>query len=54
MAVKTETIGVKVSPEEKQVIKELAQTQDITVSKLLYRIIRKEIFNNDSTKSKDN
>ena len=42
MAVKTETLAIKVSPEEKQKIKELAAKEDITVSKLLYKIIFKE------------
>ena len=39
---KTETIAIKVTPEEKQKIKELAAKQDITVSKLLYRMIFKK------------
>lgn len=39
MAIKTETLTIKVSPEEKEKIKELAEKQDITVSKLLYRMI---------------
>ena len=39
MAIKTETIAIKVSPEEKEKIKQLAADQDITVSKLLYRMI---------------
>lgn len=39
MAVKTETIAIKVTPEEKQLIKELAEKQDVTVSKLLHRMI---------------
>lgn len=43
MAVKTETIAIKVTPEEKELIKRLAQEQDITVSKYLYKIIFKEI-----------
>lgn len=37
MATKTETISIKVSPEEKAKIKELAAAQDTTVSKFLYR-----------------
>lgn len=40
---KTETIAIKVAPAEKELIKKLAQEQDITVSKYLYRIIFKEI-----------
>lgn len=39
MATKTETIAIKVSPEEKKKIQELAEKQDMTVSKLLYKII---------------
>ena len=42
MAIKTETISVKVSAEEKAQIKEIAQEQELTISKLLYKII----FNN--------
>ena len=41
MATKTETIAIKVTPEEKELIKRLAQEQDITVSKYLYKIIFK-------------
>ena len=36
---KTESISIKVTPEEKQKIKELADKQDVTVSKYLYRIL---------------
>lgn len=53
MAIKTETVAIKVSTEEKELIKQLAQQQDITVSKLLYRVLRKEIFDNGS-KPKEN
>lgn len=42
MATKTETVTVKVSPEEKQKIKELAAKDDVTVSKYLYKIIFKK------------
>ena len=42
MATKTETLTIKVSAEEKARIKELAEEQDVTVSKLLYRMIFKE------------
>lgn len=38
---KTETLTIKVSPEEKQIVKEIAETADITVSKLLYNAIFK-------------
>lgn len=36
---KTESISFKVTPEEKQKIKELAEKQDVTISKYLYRLI---------------
>lgn len=39
MAIKTETITIKVSPEEKEQIKKLAADADVTVSKYLYRIV---------------
>ena len=42
MAVKTETIGIKVSPEEKERIKREAEALDMTVSKYLYNKIFKE------------
>lgn len=41
---KTETLTIKVTPEEKQMIKEIAAEQDITVSKLLYNLIFKKNF----------
>ena len=40
---KTETIAIKVTPEEKELIQKLAQKDDVTVSKFLYRIIFKEV-----------
>jgi len=43
MAVKTETLAIKVSPEEKEKIRRMAAEKDITVSKLLYKMI----FNNN-------
>ena len=43
MATKTETIAIKVSPEEKEKIKALAAKEDVTVSKLLYRMLIKEM-----------
>lgn len=39
MAVKTESLTLKVSPEEKEQIKALAAEKDWTVSKLLYNLI---------------
>lgn len=42
MAVKTETLTIKVSPEEKEIIKQLAEKADQTVSKYLYNKIFKE------------
>ena len=43
MAIKTETIAIKVSPEEKEKIKALAAKEDVTVSKLLHRMIFKKL-----------
>lgn len=43
MAVKTETLSIKVSPEEKEKIKALAAAQDVTVSKFLYNVLIKFI-----------
>lgn len=37
--IKTASISLKVTPEEKQKIKELAAKDDVTVSKYLYRLI---------------
>ena len=37
MAKKTETLTIKVSPEEKEAIKQMAEDADMTVSKYLYR-----------------
>lgn len=42
MAIKTETIAIRVSPEEKAYIQELAEKEDITVSKLLHKMIFKK------------
>lgn len=39
---KTATLTVKVTPEEKKQVQELAEDLDITVSKLLYKIIFKK------------
>lgn len=39
MAKKTETISIKVSQEEKNLIQLLAEQQDTTVSKLLYKLV---------------
>lgn len=43
MAIKTETLTIKVSPEEKEKIKALAAKQDQTVSKYLYNKLIKEV-----------
>ena len=39
MEKKTETLTIKVSPTEKEMIKKYAATADQTVSKYLYRLI---------------
>lgn len=43
MAVKTETLTIKVSPEEKEIIKQMAEEEDVSVSKLLYRMLIKTL-----------
>ena len=43
MGVKTESVAIKVTAEEKELIKRIAAEQDITVSKLLYRIIKQAL-----------
>lgn len=40
---KTETLTLKVNPEEKEKVKQLAEEKDITVSKLLYKMLLKEL-----------
>lgn len=42
MATKTETLTIKVTPEEKERVKSLAVAADVTVSKYLYKIIFQE------------
>ena len=44
MAVKTETLTIKVSPEEKEKVKQLAAKKDWTVSKWLYNTLIKELI----------
>ena len=39
MATKTESVAIKVTPEEKELIKKLAENADMTVSKYLYKVI---------------
>ena len=46
--IKAETLTIRVTPDEKQMIKEIAAEQDITVSKLLYNLIFKKIFNSEA------
>lgn len=43
MAVKTETLTIKVSQEEKEKIKAMAAANDQTVSKLLYNMLIKNL-----------
>lgn len=49
MATKTESVAIKVTPEEKQQIKHEAAAADMTVSKYLHRLIftEKEMQEND-------
>lgn len=39
MATKTETITIKVTPEEKELIKDLADKANTTVSRYLYKMV---------------
>ena len=39
MATKTESVAIKVTPEEKQIIKNEAAAADVTVSKFLHRLV---------------
>ena len=43
MALKTETLTIKVSPEEKEKIRALAAENDQTVSKYLYNLLIKNL-----------
>ena len=48
MATKVEVLSIKVSTEEKEFIKREAERQDVSVSKLLYRILKKEYFDKEN------
>lgn len=39
MATKADVLSIRVSPEEKEFVRQDAERQDISVSKLLYRIV---------------
>lgn len=39
MLVKTETVSIKVSPEEKKALQQMANEQNTTVSRLLYAVL---------------
>jgi uncharacterized protein (DUF1778 family) len=39
MAKKTESVAIKVSPEEKELIKKLAEKKNTTVSRMLAKIV---------------
>ena len=41
MSAKTEVISVKVTPEVKEAIRQMALEQDVTVSKLMNKILEK-------------
>ncbi len=55
MALKTETLTIKVSPEEKAKIKALAAESDQTVSKFMYNLLIKNLkeAKDGSSKSKN-
>ena len=46
MAIKTESVAIKVSPEVKEKIKQYAEAADMTVSKWLYNKLIKELEEN--------
>lgn len=52
MATKVEVLSIKVSTEEKEFIKREAERQDVSVSKLLYRVIKKEFFDKATAPNK--
>jgi len=41
---KTETIGIRVTPEEKEMVKKIAADKGMTISQLVHFIIFKEYF----------
>lgn len=47
MAIKTETLTIKVSQEEKERIRAMAAEKDQTVSKLLYNMLIKKLEQED-------
>jgi uncharacterized protein (DUF1778 family) len=47
MAVKIETLTIKVSQEEKELVKKLAADKDWTVSKFLYNMLIKNLNQED-------
>ena len=52
MAVKTETIAIKVTPEEKEQIQALAAKEEKTVSKYLHKIIFGEVNKEEGNEQK--
>lgn len=48
MATKADVLSIRVSPEEKEFVRQDAERQDISVSKLLYRILKKEYFDKEN------
>lgn len=54
MATKTETLTIKVSAEEKELIQKRAREEDRTVSKLLYKLLfESEVLKDGSSKPED-
>lgn len=47
MAVKTETLTIRVTQEQKELVKKLADDKDQTVSKFLYNMLIKELKQED-------
>ena len=49
MTTKTEVLSFKVTPEEKEIIKTEAARLDMTVSKLIYKLVKREYFKEVAT-----
>ena len=53
MATKADVLSIRVSPEEKEFVRQDAERQDISVSKLLYRILKKEYFDKENVNNEN-
>lgn len=53
MATKADVLSIRVSQEEKEFVRQDAERQDISVSKLLYRILKKEYFDKENVNNEN-